>query len=745
MFDRLVHSMRRTVEKRTRGTGGFTLIELLVVIAILGILAGIVVFSTRGIQDKGQASAYAEDARTLRTAQEVFCGKFGQYATEQQLAGQSPAPDGSTVKYIAEPSSYHAITLKSGGPCNAAGNAAASGFDITCNVAETGCGAGGAQATGGTLLLPMGTSDFGTLNAQGINPAITSQGTVHTVSEIFFNGLLRWNASNQLEPDLAASMPVATTTGLPAGVGQRVTVNLKPNVKFHTTAYFTPTRDLESQDVLFSFSKALLPFHSRTSASMRPALCNGTSSDLTGAECSGTPGIQTPTPLQVVFNFKYVYGPLNNQLNVTETPIISKEWYETCTFTANISGCPSSQNLRPIGTGPFKLAAAGDYNSGVSVTGTKHGNYFRGPTLPYFDKVVQAPKSDPATALVNGDVDTSTLNGAQQNAANVVAAKNAGTIKFVTGIPRGAGGGNCITTLGFNLWKRGDSPDADKGTVAKINDGTAALHPILSEGSGAFGLSDGPGTKVRRALSHAMKRSDALSQVQFNEGQVAKYPIDSRITWAHPNPADITPQYNVATADALLDAAGWTGARVTVNSVPNIRTKDGVNPLRLEVVTPPVASTPGQWEVGEILKSSAAAVGVYIDHNTTTWAAGGNQPTQAFNLRAFDISIASYCNGDDPEVGVRRQIDPLNISTTTFSNMAGYKDPAMSTLLNNAVQGATLAARGTVYQQIQDKLVAEAPYIWVTQSETTRGVRANCSGFNTMNTGLFVEPGSCTR
>ncbi|MGW5532330.1 type II secretion system protein, partial [Streptomyces xanthochromogenes] len=42
---------------RARRQDGFTLIELLVVIVILGVLAAIVVFSVRGIGDKGHKSA----------------------------------------------------------------------------------------------------------------------------------------------------------------------------------------------------------------------------------------------------------------------------------------------------------------------------------------------------------------------------------------------------------------------------------------------------------------------------------------------------------------------------------------------------------------------------------------------------------------------------------------------------------------------------------------------------------------
>ncbi|MEV6580413.1 prepilin-type N-terminal cleavage/methylation domain-containing protein [Streptomyces sp. NPDC051582] len=51
---------------------GFTLIELLVVIVILGILSAIVVFSVRGINDKGQGSACKTDKSTIQTAEEAY-------------------------------------------------------------------------------------------------------------------------------------------------------------------------------------------------------------------------------------------------------------------------------------------------------------------------------------------------------------------------------------------------------------------------------------------------------------------------------------------------------------------------------------------------------------------------------------------------------------------------------------------------------------------------------------------------
>ncbi|MEU8487079.1 prepilin-type N-terminal cleavage/methylation domain-containing protein [Streptomyces sp. NPDC048641] len=78
-------SDHRRFSLRARGQDGFTLIELLVVIVILGVLAAIVVFSVRGIGDKGRKNAVAADAATLRTAEESYCAKHGHYGTADDL------------------------------------------------------------------------------------------------------------------------------------------------------------------------------------------------------------------------------------------------------------------------------------------------------------------------------------------------------------------------------------------------------------------------------------------------------------------------------------------------------------------------------------------------------------------------------------------------------------------------------------------------------------------------------------
>jgi len=65
--------------EKSLGAKGFTLIELLVVIVILGILAAVVVFSVRGITDKGDASACEAQLSTVETAVEAYRAQYDSY------------------------------------------------------------------------------------------------------------------------------------------------------------------------------------------------------------------------------------------------------------------------------------------------------------------------------------------------------------------------------------------------------------------------------------------------------------------------------------------------------------------------------------------------------------------------------------------------------------------------------------------------------------------------------------------
>ena len=72
-----MHQRLLTARQARRNEDGFTLIELLIVIVILGVLSAIVVFSVRGITDRGDAAACKANLATAEVAVEAFYAKTG--------------------------------------------------------------------------------------------------------------------------------------------------------------------------------------------------------------------------------------------------------------------------------------------------------------------------------------------------------------------------------------------------------------------------------------------------------------------------------------------------------------------------------------------------------------------------------------------------------------------------------------------------------------------------------------------
>ena len=514
---------------------------------------------------------------------------------------------------------------------------------------------------GGTLVVAI-TSDPGSLN-----PAVTSQGAVHTSAEPMFNGLVGWGADGKPTPELAERWVIEDN-------GSVYRFTLRQGVKWHDG------RDFTADDVKFSFEQALLPWHSRTKASMGSA-------GLT---------VEAPDPRTVVFRFPTPYAPLLQQLNVTEAPIIPRHVYEGCADISTVAGCPA--NKAPVGTGPFKL----DSYTTTEIRMSRNPSYFR-PGQPYLDGLVQRVIPNLGTqvlALENREIDfLATVPNAD------VARIKANNAFTTVAAPRGSGGGNCITTVIFNM-----RPPANRT-------------PFFTD------------LRVRQALWAATDRQRAFQQVQFGQGKVATAPIHSGIGFAHASGLTL-PAFDVNRARTLLDQAGWKdegGVRVA-RGVPNVA--DGT---QFNIDWHGFAGD--QTTLGEVLRTQWKEVGVNVEVKTQDATLLG---AEVFRDRAFDTSAASYCNGDDPEIGVRRQLDSKQISATAFSNGAGYSNPQVDTLLDRAAREVDPAKRTPIYREIQEIVVRDLPYIWVTETVTVRAFKASCSGFNHENTGLFSEAASCS-
>ncbi|WP_032093717.1 MULTISPECIES: ABC transporter substrate-binding protein [Pasteurellaceae] len=89
-------------------------------------------------------------------------------------------------------------------------------------------------------------------NGFSFNPQTADAGTsMNVVTEQIYNKLFEIkNNSATLEPVLAQSYRISAD-------GKTITLNLRKGVKFHHTDWFTPTRDFNADDVVFSLNRVL--------------------------------------------------------------------------------------------------------------------------------------------------------------------------------------------------------------------------------------------------------------------------------------------------------------------------------------------------------------------------------------------------------------------------------------------------------------------------------------------------------
>jgi peptide/nickel transport system substrate-binding protein len=121
---------------------------------------------------------------------------------------------------------------------------------------------------------------------------------------------------------------------------------------------------------------------------------------------------------------------------------------------------------------------------------------------------------------------------------------------------------------------------------------------------------------------------------------------------------------------------------------------------------------------GELMKQQLAQVGIDITLQPLEVNAANEQE---FIKKDFDLGFASYCNGPDPEIGVRRMYVSSNIGPILFSNGAGYRNPQVDQLFDQAAAAVDRAERGKLYGQIQDIVARDLPYLPIVE---TLGYRA---------------------
>lgn len=167
--------------------------------------------------------------------------------------------------------------------------------------------------------------------------ALTTDGTIYTVTSKVFDGLLSYNDQRQPVPRLATDWQVSDD-------GLVYTFNLRPGVTWHDGQPFT------SADVAFTLENIWRKYNSRGISTFAPVN-----------------KVQTPTPLQVVLTLSTPAPYLLSALSSTDAQVLPKHLYE--------DGNPLSNpyNIKPIGTGPFKFER---WDRGVSINLVRNDAYW---------------------------------------------------------------------------------------------------------------------------------------------------------------------------------------------------------------------------------------------------------------------------------------------------------------------------------------------------------------------------------
>jgi cationic peptide transport system substrate-binding protein len=196
---------------------------------------------------------------------------------------------------------------------------------------------------------------------ESFNPQTVSSGTtIDATSNQLYNRLIEFDPSdNAIIPAIAKSWHVTRD-------GKMVTFYLRKGVQFHQTRYFTPTRPLNADDVIFSFNRMLDVNHEyhEISGGKYPFFENAQLANL-------IVNIEKINNHTVRFQLSQSDSSFLANIGGDSAVILSKEYAEQLLQLNTMQEI----DMLPIGTGPFKFKW---YSSGSFIRYVPHENYWRG-------------------------------------------------------------------------------------------------------------------------------------------------------------------------------------------------------------------------------------------------------------------------------------------------------------------------------------------------------------------------------
>lgn len=192
------------------------------------------------------------------------------------------------------------------------------------------------------------------------NPQIASDGATFNATKAIYDKLVDFKyGETTLVPALAEKWDVSKD-------GLTYTFHLRKGVKFHETAYFKPTRELNADDVIFSFNRPRLkdhPYHS---------VGGGVYEYFTSMEMDKIiKQVVKVDDKTVRFELSRPEAPFLTNLAMDFASILSAEYADTL----RAKGTPGNIDFEPVGTGPFVFQR---YDKDQAIRYKANPNYYRG-------------------------------------------------------------------------------------------------------------------------------------------------------------------------------------------------------------------------------------------------------------------------------------------------------------------------------------------------------------------------------
>jgi len=363
-------------------------------------------------------------------------------------------------------------------------------------------------------------------------------------SRLFYEPLAAWDAEGNLVPMLAAEVPSRTNGGLPAD-GRSVVWKLRSGVTWHDGQPFT------ADDVVFNWQFASDP----ASACITLGAYQGVRFEKVDALAVRVM-FDAPTPFWAG--------------TYSRVQLIPKHLF------APYIGAKSREapgNLKPVGTGPYICT---DFKPGDMVRGKLNPSYHR-PNRPFFDSVEIKGGGDAVSAaravLQTGEFDFAWNLQVEDEILKRLEAGGKGRVDFAAG--------NAVEQIMLNAADPATEVDGERASPK-------SRHPILSDPA------------VRQAFALLVDRKSIQENIYGRGGVVTPNILHNPQRFRSSN---LKAEFNIDTAKALLDGAGWKPGS------DGIREKGGKK-LKLSFQT---STNAPRQKTQQVIKQAARAAGIDIE------------------------------------------------------------------------------------------------------------------------------------